>query len=87
MVEKRRNKKCRKCNDKTNCSKCERIEKLIICTLELPVYIPKSYHMDHNLNKSCHIKYFFMDMIEDDEEEKVEKWKNKHRVYGVGFLL
>lgn len=79
LIQKSSDKKSKKRNYEANSRKCERIEKLIICPVELSVYIPESHHMYHNLDERRYPEYLSVYTIEYNQEYKIQKREKCHK--------
>lgn len=81
LIEKNSNKKSQKCNYKSNSGKCEKVEKLIVCSSKILIYIVYSNTIYEKFHDSRDNKYFFMNSVEKYEKNKIEKWKKCHKSY------
>jgi hypothetical protein len=78
LIQECSNKESKKRNYEANSCKCECIEKLIICAIELPIYIPKSHHMYHNLDKSRYPENLSVYAVEYNQKYKIQKREKCH---------
>lgn len=79
LIEKSSNKKSEKYNNKSNSRKCKRIEYLIICSVELAIYIPETNHMYHYFYEGCNPKNLSVYTIEYNQKYKIQKREKCHK--------
>ncbi len=78
LIDKNSYKKSNKNNSKTNTCKGKNIEWLVGNKSKFFINPIKSPDIEYTFYKSCDPKYFFMDLIENDEKCEVDEWEKEH---------